>query len=83
VKVLHLLAVVLLITFSFSLTGCPGGPGGTPSSQTATEDPAIKEAKSKEDGSSLKPGESKEVQTNNGMVVVSKDSAGKVTYKVK
>jgi hypothetical protein len=84
VNAFRLLASLLVLAVALIVTGCPGS-AGTPSSghDTAQEDPAIKEAKAKEDGKSLTDGEEKEVQTGNGVVIVSKDKSGKVTYRKK
>jgi hypothetical protein len=83
VNAFRLLASLLVLSLALMVTGCPGG--STPSSvqNTTLEDPAIKEAKAKEDGKSLADGEEKEVQTGNGVVIVSKDKTGKVTYRKK
>lgn len=47
------------------------------------EDPAILEAKEKESGELLVNGDSVEVKTDSGVVIVRKDEAGNVTYTKK
>ena len=47
------------------------------------EDPAILEAKEKETGDTLVNGDSVEVTTDSGVVIVAKDDAGNVTYTKK
>ena len=63
------------------LCGC-GGPPATPPSQVV-EDPAIGEAKSKDSGEGLKPGETREVKTSHGIVVVYKNANDQIAYRKK
>jgi hypothetical protein len=61
------------------------GPPAPDSSDRRPEviDPAVKEAKTKDTGEGLAAGQSREVKTANGVVVVTKEADGTVTYKKK
>jgi len=66
------------------LLGCSGSAGvPAPSTAAEQEEGAIARAKEIDKGDKLKNGESREIMTSFGPVIVSKDQNGAVTYKKK
>jgi len=75
---------LVLGTALLMASACSRGNSGGPAANTAREEAeAIKLAKEREKGDRLKYGESKEVITPFGSVIVSKDQSGTVSYKGK
>lgn len=63
------------------LPGCGGPSGQGPSA--VVEDPAIKAAQDLDKGEGLKKGESREVKTPQGTVIVFKNANDEVAYRKK